>query len=169
MSQGNQQSTYNMKNFYLKIISFFEVSYLIFFLQSLCDDSRVPAMCLVCGAIICSQCFTKCQTTLKDGTTVGACTAHTEVCGAGSAGIFLRIRECKVVLLSGRNKGCLIPPPYLDEYGETDIGLKRGNPLRLCPEKYRKIYKMWLNHSIPEEISHNLESNQLYNPQWHHL
>ena len=102
-------------------------------------------------------------------TTVGACTAHTEVCGAGSAGIFLRIRECKVVLLSGRNKGCLIPPPYLDEYGETDIGLKRGNPLRLCPEKYRKIYKMWLNHSIPEEISHNLESNQLYNPQWHHL
>ena len=70
----------------------------------MCDDSRVPTMCLVCGAIMCSQSYC-CQTTLSDGKTVGACTAHTEICGAGSAGMFLRIRECKVVLLAGRNKG----------------------------------------------------------------
>ncbi len=42
------------------------------------------------------------------------------------------------------------------QYGETDIGLRRGNPLHLCPEKYRKIYQYWLNHSIPEEIAHIL-------------
>ena len=135
----------------------------------MCDDSRVPAMCLVCGAIMCSQSYC-CQTTLKDGQTVGACTAHTEVCGAGSSGMFLRIRECKVVLLAGRTKGCFVQPPYLDQYGETDTGLRRGNPLHLCPEKYRKIYKMWLNHSIPEEISHTLESNQfLITTPWYHL
>ena len=42
------------------------------------------------------------------------------------------------------------------QYGETDIGLRRGNPLHLCPEKYRKIYQYWLSHSIPEEIAHIL-------------
>ena len=48
--------------------------------------------------------------------------------------------------------------PYVDQYGETDDNLRRGNPLRLCPDKYRKIYKWWLNHSIPNTISHTLES-----------
>lgn len=36
----------------------------------------------------------------------------------------LRIRECKVVLIEGKTRGCLYPAPYLDEYGETDPGLK---------------------------------------------
>ncbi|OXB63359.1 hypothetical protein ASZ78_001935 [Callipepla squamata] len=35
-----------------------------------------------------------------------------------------RIRECKVVLIEGKTRGCLYPAPYLDEYGETDPGLK---------------------------------------------
>lgn len=136
--------------------------------KSQCDDSRVPAMCLVCGAVMCSQSYC-CQTTLEDGKTVGACTAHSESCGGG-CGIFLRVRECKVVLLAGRTKGCFIQPPYVDQYGETDTGLKRGNPLRLCPDRYRKIYQIWLNHRIPEEISHTLEANQFYiTTPWFHL
>jgi hypothetical protein len=51
---------------------------------------------------------------MEDGKNVGACTAHAEVCGAG-CGIFLRVRECKVVLLAGRNKGCFVQPPYVDQ------------------------------------------------------
>ena len=35
---------------------------------------------------------------------VGACTYHAHVCGAGT-GIFLRVRECKILLLHGRIKG----------------------------------------------------------------
>ena len=67
-------------------------------------------------------------------------------------------------------KGCFISPPYLDQYGETDTGLRRGNPLTLCPERYRKIHRLWLNHAIPEEIAHNLESNQfLITTPWQHL
>ena len=58
------------------------------------------------------------------------------------SGLFLRVRECKLVMFSGRTKGCYMPPPYLDQYGETDIGLKRGNPLTLCSERY-------VNVSIP--------------------
>ncbi len=75
------------------------------------EESRVPALCLVCGQLLCSQSYC-CQTQL-DGDVVGACTAHADKCGAGN-GIFLRVRECKVILLSGRKKGCSIAPPYLD-------------------------------------------------------
>ena len=66
------------------------------------DDSRSPTMCLVCGEILCSQSYC-CQTDL-DGTLVGACVNHAHICGAG-VGIFLRIRDCKILLLAGKTKG----------------------------------------------------------------
>ena len=50
-------------------------------------------------------------------------------------GIFLKVKECKIAMFSGRSKGCFMSPPYLDQYGETDQGLKRGNPLKLCQER----------------------------------
>ena len=134
------------------------------------ESTRVPTMCLICGEVMCSQSYC-CQTTISGHSSpVGACTGHTETCGGG-IGIFLRVRECKVVLLAGPSKGCFIQSPYVDKYGETDPGLRRGNPLHLCPEKYRKIYKLWLNHGIPQEISHLLESNQynMINTPWYQL
>lgn len=70
-------------------------------------------MCLVCGVMLCSQSYC-CQITSPDGHSIGACTSHTEVCGAGN-GMFLRIRECKVVLLSAKTKGCFVQPPYVDQ------------------------------------------------------
>lgn len=66
------------------------------------DESRNPTMCLVCGQILCSQNYC-CQVDLR-GSLVGACTYHAYYCGSG-IGIFLRIRDCKVLLLSDRNKG----------------------------------------------------------------
>ena len=48
---------------------------------------------------------------------------------------FPRVRECKIVMFSGRTKGCFESPPYLDQYGETDEGLRRGNPLSLCQDR----------------------------------
>lgn len=50
-------------------------------------------------------------------------------------------------------------PPYVDEYGETDQGLRRGNPLRFSPEKYDYLRKLWVNHAIPEEIVRTNERN----------
>ncbi|XP_074663047.1 E3 ubiquitin-protein ligase UBR2-like [Tubulanus polymorphus] len=131
------------------------------------DDSRAPTLCLVCGQLLCSQSYC-CQTEL-DNIMVGAATAHAHTCGAG-VGLFLRVRECQILLLSGRTKGCFFPPPYLDDYGETDQGLRRGNPLRLCKERYKKLHKLWLSHGIPEEIAHHLESNtNLTTIDWLHL
>lgn len=131
------------------------------------EDSRSPTMCLVCGEILCSQSY--CCLTELDGQMVGACTNHAYSCGAG-VGIFLRVRECKALLLAGKTKGAFVAPPYLDEFGETDQGLKRGNPLHLCQERYKKLHKLWLSHGIPEEIAHALESSSsIIATEWHHI
>ncbi|XP_060129020.1 E3 ubiquitin-protein ligase UBR2 isoform X2 [Zootoca vivipara] len=131
------------------------------------DKSRAPTLCLVCGTMLCSQSYC-CQTELE-GEDVGACTAHTFICGSG-VGIFLRVRECQVLFLAGKTKGCFYAPPYLDDYGETDQGLRRGNPLHLCRERFKKIQKLWQQHSITEEIGHAQEANQtLVGIDWQHL
>ncbi|CAL8120131.1 unnamed protein product [Orchesella dallaii] len=134
-----------------------------------CDphDSRMPTMCLICGVILCSQSYC-CQQELKKES-MGACTYHAYFCGGG-IGIFLRIRECRLFLLSGRNKGCHMLPPYLDEYGETDQGLRRGNPMTLSREKYDYFRKLWIQHAIPEEIARMTEHhNSLPTTDWVYL
>ncbi|KAJ4923804.1 hypothetical protein JOQ06_028059 [Pogonophryne albipinna] len=131
------------------------------------DKSRAPTLCLVCGCMLCSQSYC-CQTEVG-GEDVGACTAHTFTCGAG-LGLFLRVRESQVLFVAGKTKGCFYPPPYLDDYGETDQGLKRGNPLHLCAERYRKIEHLWRQHGVAEVIGHAQEANQtLVAIDWQHL
>nr|XP_014336379.1 PREDICTED: E3 ubiquitin-protein ligase UBR1 [Bos mutus] len=97
---------------------------------------------------------------MVNGEEVGACIFHALHCGAGVC-IFLKIRECRVVLVEGKARGCAYPAPYLDEYGETDPGLKRGNPLHLSRERYRKLHLVWQQHCIIEEIARSQETNQM--------
>uniref|UniRef100_A0A8D2MLS7 E3 ubiquitin-protein ligase n=1 Tax=Zonotrichia albicollis TaxID=44394 RepID=A0A8D2MLS7_ZONAL len=123
------------------------------------DEQKHPVLCLFCGAMLCSQ-NTCCQE-LVNGEELGACTSHALQCGAGVC-MFLKIRECKVVLIEGKTRGCLYPAPYLDEYGETDPGLTRGNPLHLCQERYRKLHLLWQQHCIIEEIARSQETNQIF-------
>lgn len=131
------------------------------------EDSRNPTMCLVCSEILCSQSYC-CQTELNK-TPVGACNYHAHKCGAG-IGIFLRVRECEILYLATPQRGCFISAPYLDDYGETDQGLRRGNPLRLCPERYKKLQRIWLSHGIHEEIARSIESNNhIVATQWNML
>ncbi|KAG7466311.1 hypothetical protein MATL_G00163480 [Megalops atlanticus] len=118
------------------------------------DERKHPTLCLFCGAMLCSQSLC-CQEQL-DGAEVGACTAHAATCGAG-VGMFLRIRECEVVLMASKTRGSTHPAPYLDDYGETDPQLGRGNPLHLSPERYRKLHQLWQQHCIMEEIARSLE------------
>ncbi|OWK09428.1 UBR1, partial [Cervus elaphus hippelaphus] len=122
------------------------------------DERKHPVLCLFCGAILCSQNIC-CQETVN-GEEVGACIFHALHCGAGVC-IFLKIRECRVVLVEGKARGCAYPAPYLDEYGETDPGLKRGNPLHLSRERYRKLHLVWQQHCIIEEIARSQETNQM--------
>lgn len=63
--------------------------------------------------------------------------------------------------------GCYMAPPYIDEYGETDQGLLRGNPLHLCELSYKELHRLWLRHGIPEQIAHALElSSNLAATNW---
>ena len=60
-----------------------------------------------------------------------------------------------------------MPPPYIDEYGKTDQGLIRGNPLHLCKSSYIELQRLWLRHGIPEQIAHALEiSTNLAATNW---
>ncbi|KAJ8290377.1 hypothetical protein GJAV_G00012060 [Gymnothorax javanicus] len=118
------------------------------------DDRKHPTLCLFCGAMLCSQ--SPCCKEQMDGEEVGACTAHAATCGAG-VGMFLRIRECEVVLMASKTRGSPYPAPYLDDYGETDPQLGRGNPLHLSPERYRKLHQLWQQHCVLEEIARSLE------------
>ncbi|KAK7505437.1 hypothetical protein BaRGS_00003182 [Batillaria attramentaria] len=120
------------------------------------DDSRAPTRCLVCGTMLCSQSYC-CQEELDGtGTVVGAAT---------------QVRDCQILLLSGRTKGCFLPAPYLDSYGETDQGLRRGNPLTLSQEQYDNIQKIWFQHAIPQTIARNLnqESTGFLTIEWNNL
>lgn len=130
------------------------------------EDSRNPTMCLVCGEILCSQTYC-CQREINKAS-VGACNYHAEICGTG-AGIYLRIRDAEILLL-GQNTGCFLSAPYLDDYNETDQGLRRGNPLHLCRDSYKKLQQLWLSHSIHEEIARKAESqSHIFQIQWNHL
>ncbi|XP_055915435.1 E3 ubiquitin-protein ligase UBR1 isoform X1 [Eupeodes corollae] len=130
------------------------------------EEMKTPTMCLICGDILCGQSYC-CQPELEPTRIVGACTYHAHFCGA-EIGVFLRIRDCQIVYL-GRNKGCFIQPPYLDEYGETDAGLRRGNPLTLCTERYRKIHLLWLGHGLHEEIARLNETTSITSHQWYDM
>ncbi|XP_071444389.1 E3 ubiquitin-protein ligase UBR2 isoform X2 [Hetaerina americana] len=125
------------------------------------EDSLNPTLCLVCGEILCSQSYC-CQMHINK-MLVGACNFHAYHCGAG-VGLFLRVRECEVLIISTPVKGCLLFAPYLDRYGESDPGLKRGNPLWLSHEGYAKLHALWLSHALPEEVVRALDASSSPTP-----
>ncbi|XP_056623407.1 E3 ubiquitin-protein ligase UBR1 isoform X2 [Triplophysa dalaica] len=131
------------------------------------DERKHPTLCLLCGVMLCAQ--SPCCQVQLNGEDVGACTAHAATCGAG-VGMFLRVRECEIVLMASRTRGSPYPAPYLDDYGETDPQLGRGNPLHLSPERYRKLLNMWQQHCILEEIARSLEVlNVMFAFEWQML
>eukprot|EP00092_Neocalanus_flemingeri_P020804 GFUD01022541.1.p1 GENE.GFUD01022541.1~~GFUD01022541.1.p1 ORF type:complete len:1872 (+),score=427.20 GFUD01022541.1:98-5617(+) len=134
--------------------------------NSVTGESKTPALCLVCGLMVCSQ--SHCCETVMSGFKCGGCTTHARECGADT-GIFLRIRECIVVLHSKVTRGTFLPAPYLDEYGEADKGLKRGNPMYLDQEKYEELNRIWLRNEVPEKIARMFDPDILILMDWHSL
>ncbi|VVC94977.1 unnamed protein product [Leptidea sinapis] len=52
---------------------------------------------------------------------------------------------------------------------EINKGLRRGNPLRLCPERYEALRMMWLSHGIHERIARSLDTNMILNNTWQNM
>jgi len=131
--------------------------------KSVTGESKDVALCLVCGTLLCIRSF--CCEEMVAGQKVRGCSAHAQYCGAGT-GIFLELRECNIILLQKLFRGCTIKAPYLDVYGETDQGLKRGNPLTLDPARYQKINRMWLNAEVPNKIARMFDPDILMLVPW---
>lgn len=127
------------------------------------DGSQAAMLCLLCGEMICTNSYC-CRKTLEedDGIQIGGLTQHSQICGGGF-GVALWILESYVVLLNATElhhvRGCTVTPPYMDEYGEPDPGLRRGNPLKLNLESYKELQKCWINHQLPERICKEMEHN----------
>jgi len=116
-----------------------------------------PSICLFCGAFVCSQARCCRRHNRSTGTDEGGCLIHRESCG-GNVGMFLNIRKCAVLMLHNRN-GSWFPAPYLDRYGETDLGLRRKEQLFLNKKRYDKLYRdVWLSNGIPTAVARKLEA-----------
>ena len=53
----------------------------------------------------------------------------------------------------GGNQGGFFPAPYVDRYGEHDVELDRGNPLKLNKAEYDKINRMWQQNDLQTYIT----------------
>uniref|UniRef100_H2ZUK3 E3 ubiquitin-protein ligase n=1 Tax=Latimeria chalumnae TaxID=7897 RepID=H2ZUK3_LATCH len=129
------------------------------------DERKHPVLCMFCGVMLCSQ-NTCCQETV-DGEEVGSCTAHTISCGAG-IGMFLRVRHIKTAMRLV--SACFLSTPYRVGHGACIANLRRGNPLHLCQERYRKLYLLWQQHCIMEEVARIQEVNPtIFDFEWQQL
>ena len=55
--------------------------------------------------------------------------------------------------------GGLYPAPYVDRFGENDVDLRRGNPLKLDKAQYNKLNRMWQQNDLHAFIA---KSSHLY-------
>jgi E3 ubiquitin-protein ligase UBR1 len=117
-------------------------------------DITDPAVCLLCGAIFCSQ-ATCCSTAKGEG----GCYQHMMKCG-GKVGLFINVRKCMVLFTHGPGQGSFVHAPYLDKHGEPDPTLRRHHQLFLNQRRYDKLMReVWLHHQIPTVISRKLEAD----------
>lgn len=74
-------------------------------------------------------------------------------------GIFISIRKCCVYYVH-RNSGSWGNAPYIDKYGEVDMGLRHGRQLFLNQKRYDNMLRtIWLGHSVPSFVARKLEAD----------
>jgi len=115
-----------------------------------------PAICLICGELVCQQNFCCMDQDLGEEPSHGECNTHMWECGT-STGIYLLVKKCVVIYLYA-DKGTFATAPYLDVHGEADPGLKKHRPLYLSRARYNEIRKLWLNQSIATIVTRRLEA-----------
>lgn len=101
---------------------------------SSCRMDSLGILCLLCGQWLCAQqlCF--------------ATAAHPHACPS-SVAVRLDVRECGVVVMH-EGLAVMLHAPYVDVHGETDLKLRRGNPLRLSSGRYRQLQILYLSGGI---------------------
>ncbi|EPQ32173.1 uncharacterized protein PFL1_00370 [Pseudozyma flocculosa PF-1] len=112
-----------------------------------------PALCLLCGEILCYQSFC-CQQ--EDNEERGECNYHTDVCG-GAIGVYFKVKS-NVIMLLYQGNGTYNYSPYLDSHGEIDIGLRKGRPQKLHLQRYDELRKQVLGHGIANIVARKIEA-----------
>ncbi|KAI5477954.1 hypothetical protein MNV49_005746 [Pseudohyphozyma bogoriensis] len=130
-------------------------------LQRECERCKTvpaePALCLLCGQIVCHQSF--CCMDAQEEAQHGECNMHMWTCG-GTCGVYFLIKR-NVVLYLYTDKGTFTSPPYLDSHGEVDLVGRRGRnqfPQFLHAGRYDEIRKTWLAHGIPTFVARKMEA-----------
>eukprot|EP01114_Cavostelium_apophysatum_P014387 TRINITY_DN3722_c0_g1_i4.p1 TRINITY_DN3722_c0_g1~~TRINITY_DN3722_c0_g1_i4.p1 ORF type:complete len:1886 (+),score=640.18 TRINITY_DN3722_c0_g1_i4:152-5809(+) len=118
------------------------------------------ALCLLCGALVCAgnPC---CRT--DEFTHTGECTEHAALCAG--FGLFLILKMSSVLVIRGERHS-FWGSPYLDQHGEEDIHLARGNTLYLSKERYEQLRELFVSHRI-EYDSRIIEFTSLDEPGWY--
>jgi hypothetical protein len=99
------------------------------------SHSQNLALCLLCGALLCSE--------------IDCMPVHMGACGC-EKGLFLVLRATTVLILR-YGRYCYWGSPYLDDHGEEDIDIKRGRPLRLNKERYDELHRLWVQNAIEHD------------------
>ncbi|KAB5580696.1 hypothetical protein GE09DRAFT_448226 [Coniochaeta sp. 2T2.1] len=137
-------------------------------------DLSDPMVCLFCGEVFCGQgiCCSK-EMPFPAGArrpkkvTVGGANQHLAKCQK-TIGLFLNIRRCVIFMLH-RQSGSFANAPYIDQYGEMDMGLRHGRELFLHQKRYDTFLRnLWLGHGIPSFIARKLEAD-INNGGWETL
>eukprot|EP00004_Rigifila_ramosa_P008752 TRINITY_DN2008_c0_g1_i7.p1 TRINITY_DN2008_c0_g1~~TRINITY_DN2008_c0_g1_i7.p1 ORF type:complete len:1429 (+),score=316.64 TRINITY_DN2008_c0_g1_i7:1514-5800(+) len=105
---------------------------------------REPAMCLVCGLVVCITEDRLGQP--RQPELVG----HAASCGGGG-GLYLLPKHSGVVLLRGARM-TMWGSPYVDNHREQDLALRRGKPLHLAQGRVEELRKLWVGHGVEEEL-----------------
>ncbi|PAA52994.1 hypothetical protein BOX15_Mlig008748g1, partial [Macrostomum lignano] len=124
--------------------------------------SLQPAKCLACGKLVCSN-SNCCQMPVFNGDrAIGGANLHAVMC-TGGTGVFLRVLDCTLLLVSAPNRlGCISSAPYVDRYGETDEYLRRGQPLQLSSAMYSRLQEDWLRHSLAARAGRDPHSGNFF-------
>ncbi|CAK7567428.1 MAG: E3 ubiquitin-protein ligase ubr1 [Sporothrix epigloea] len=127
-------------------------------------DVSDPMICLMCGAVFCGQAICCLKEERVGGTPggggtrrrIGGAQQHMRRCQK-NMGLFLNIRKCCVYYLH-RISGSYGHAPYIDKYGEVDLGFRHGRPLELNQRRYDAMLRtVWLSHGVPSFICRRLE------------
>jgi E3 ubiquitin-protein ligase UBR1 len=81
------------------------------------------AICLLCGERVCKN-GACCR---KPGGE-GECSQHARARHADT-GLFFDVQDNTVLIVRGDGGGCITKSPYIDAWGEEDVGLRRGRPV----------------------------------------
>lgn len=125
-------------------------------------DISDPMICLLCGDVFCGQgicCLAEePRSRGRSSRRIGGAQQHMRVCQK-NVGMFINIRKCAAFYLH-RTSGSWSNAPYIDKYGEMDMGLRHGRQLYLNQKRYDSMLRnMWLSHGVPSFISRKLEAD----------